>query len=358
MKAENRRYALMFIPGGVGGAEKMSMTIATFLHNAKYRVGVCVISEKDEQICDFLPDGVEYRHLKAKNQWDFVLWKMYSTIKRERPDVVFVSHYYLIPKIVLVAKLAGRGRIVVRIPSSISFCDRLSRILCQFTIRHTDCVIAQQEEMREELIRTFRLAPEKVVTLHNPVNTEKIDRELLDAKNPFTEKHTVNYLLVASINPVKGHDRLLQAFQTVHLHNPKSRLYFVGKPNEGSPYNALVRQCISDYGLSDCVSICGYDKNPYRWMKYCDCCVLASHTEGLPNVLIEAQYLGIPCAAMGCAPIIDRIISNGVNGYVAPDGDTDALADAMEKAAAMGHVPMTYRPACESDFVSVFDGTI
>ena len=56
--------------------------------------------------------------------------------------------------------------------------------------------------------------------------------------------------------------------------------------------------------------------------------VLSSDYEGVPNVLIEAMAMGVPSVATDCAPGgAADLITDGVNGFITPVGDVDALAE-------------------------------
>ena len=98
----------------------------------------------------------------------------------------------------------------------------------------------------------------------------------------------------------------------------------------------------------------GFQTNPYSYIKYADCFVLSSRWEGLPNVLIEALYLGTPAAAFACIPIIERIVNDGINGYVVKAEDVNGLASAMLDAAKLGRVDFTYKGAGADDYVNLF----
>ena len=58
--------------------------------------------------------------------------------------------------------------------------------------------------------------------------------------------------------------------------------------------------------------------------------ILASAQEGMPNALIEAMALGLPCISTDCpcgGPA--DLIANGENGILVPVGDRQAMKDAM-----------------------------
>lgn len=45
--------------------------------------------------------------------------------------------------------------------------------------------------------------------------------------------------------------------------------------------------------------------------------------------LLEAMACGLPCVAFDCAPGVRELVSHGLNGLLAPPGNTDALAAAL-----------------------------
>lgn len=58
--------------------------------------------------------------------------------------------------------------------------------------------------------------------------------------------------------------------------------------------------------------------------------VLSSDFEGIPNALLEAMSIGVPCVSTDCSPGgAAMLIENGVNGLLVPKGDVNALYDAM-----------------------------
>lgn len=54
---------------------------------------------------------------------------------------------------------------------------------------------------------------------------------------------------------------------------------------------------------------------------------MSSLYEGFPLVLIEAMNCGLPCVSFDITGA-NSIIDNGKNGFLVPDNNTDALANA------------------------------
>ena len=69
------------------------------------------------------------------------------------------------------------------------------------------------------------------------------------------------------------------------------------------------------------------------WMNACDTLCLPSLSEGLPNVVLEAMACGLPVIAsrVGGVP---EVVSDGVNGFLVPPSNPEALADALQRALA------------------------
>ena len=58
--------------------------------------------------------------------------------------------------------------------------------------------------------------------------------------------------------------------------------------------------------------------------------MMSSDFEGIPNVLLEAMALGLPCVSTDCSPGGARmLINDGKDGLIVPCGDSKALADAV-----------------------------
>ena len=59
---------------------------------------------------------------------------------------------------------------------------------------------------------------------------------------------------------------------------------------------------------------------------------MTSRREGLPMVLLEAKAIGLPAVAYDCPTGPRELIADGVDGYVVPDGDEDALVGRLPRS--------------------------
>ncbi len=347
---------LFFLMNGVGGAERMTITIANFFDREQYDVRYVLVQQGDDAICQFMRKDDAIIRIPCKRIY-LSTCPIYRLLRRERPQVVFCASPAINARLIVAARLVGIIRVVVRNSNMFSFERRDVQWLMKRTYKWADCIILQQDEMREDLHRRIpRLPREKTITLNNPIDVVHIN-EGITAPNPYPkDAKAVNYLWVARFAQEKAQDVLVHAFAIVRQQQPEAQLWLVGRYNPDSEYVRKVLSVISEKGLGESVHLVGHDSNPYRWMQHCDCFVLPSRFEGLPNALVEAMYLGRPVVAARCLDIIKEMVSEGQNGYTCEVGNAEELADKMLLAVRLKDCKMTYQPARKEDFINVITG--
>ena len=343
---------LIFTPGGVGGAERMSVLIGKLLPKDRFEVKYVVIGRL-RNIYNIMPDGYDVSCIPVRNKYMFSTLRIWWRIMKEKPDVVFASQSAYNPRVIRASLLAGR-KVIIRSSNMIGTYLKKTFKKVVASYPKANLLIAQQEEMREEMIRLLKVSPNKVITVQNPLDTNDIDA-LSSVPSPYPQNDQINFVNVARINHVKSQDTAIKALAIVKKALPQAHLYFVGGYNEKDDYYNRLKTLIANYQLEDCVHFVGYDKNPYRWVKHADCFVLPSRVEGLPNALVEASYLGVPCVATRCLSIVDDIIKDGQNGYVVDVDDVDEIAQAMLKAVTIKNCKMVYHPGTPEEIIKVFD---
>lgn len=351
-----RKKVLFFLPSGVGGAERMTVTIGKMLPEKEYEVKFVLVDKQKRDIWRFIPEQYPVKFIKIINIWDFVTLRLIKLLRKERPYAVFSSMRYMNSRVLTAAHMVGNIKTIIRNDNTFDTLRWDKMLWCKMTYRFADIIIAQQDEMREEIrSRITSLRPEtQVVSLQNPIDVDTIEKKC-KAASPYTEAGRTNYVCVARVSRTKQQDVLIESFNKVRQKNDKAHLYLVGRYEENDGfYKSLVAQ-VDRLQLGESVHFVGFDENPYRWVKYADCFVLSSMIEGLPNSLIEALYIGCPVVATTCIPVIERIVDEGVNGYKVPVGAVDMIADRMMKAPKLGRVKLTYKSATKEDFIKLFE---
>lgn len=134
-------------------------------------------------------------------------------------------------------------------------------------------------------------------------------------------------LAVGRLDPVKGFDRLIEAFADAHSQMPDWKLRIVGEGIEREKLEKL----ILENKLTDCVTLTGMRNSTgvEEEMRRASLFLMSSHSEGLPFVLIEAFSAMLPAVAYDVRVGPGAVIENGVSGYLVPDGDRAAFAEQM-----------------------------
>ena len=123
-------------------------------------------------------------------------------------------------------------------------------------------------------------------------------------------------------------DLMLRAFAHVHEKHPEYKLEFYGDGLD----QAAMEQLARDLGLEDSAVFHGVSAALLRDMAKSEIFVLSSDYEGIPNSLIEAMAIGLPCVSTDCSPGGARmLIRDGVNGLLVPRNDEKALAEGICK---------------------------
>lgn len=356
----DKSKVLIFLQSGVGGAERISVLIGKSLPTDQFEVTFCLVKKSKVQSASskFIPDKYSTIEIKASNAIS-ATWHIQQTIARIEPNIVFSSVLYLNDKILPLRWLHPNTKFIIRCENYLYTFNFRQHLIVNAIYQLADIIIAQTIEMKDELVKQCSIRPEKIYSLENPVDVETINQKLINATNPYPNDGKKHILASGRFAYQKGFDLLVEAFTKLKHTNDDIDLYIIGK-NDGNAehnYNSVMQQC-QRLGIMDSVHCLGFQDNPYKYMKYADAFVLSSRWEGLPNVLIEAQYLGTPAAAFRCIPIVERIIKEGINGFLAEKENIDQLANAMEQVLELGRIQSTYKSATKDDFINLFQSVL
>lgn len=259
-------------------------------------------------------------------------------LKRLQPDTVFTGighlNLALAPFIPFMKLLLPKSKWIARETNIVSLQNQTSKYpklfdwLYRRTYNNYDAIIAQSEDMKDDLSLNYLLS-DKVVVINNPIDYEKVHHAALEEPAIQFEPSKINLLSVAKLREEKRHDLMLEVLA---LLPKKFHLYIVGSGEKEEALKALSQHL----KLEHRVSFLGEKENPYSYMKSADLFLLTSQREGFPNVLLEANVLGLPIVAFACQGGIKEIVHNGVNGFHVPFGQSEAMAKKIEEASTYG----------------------
>lgn len=154
--------------------------------------------------------------------------------------------------------------------------------------------------------------------------------EILKKSMELRNDKCFTFLFVGRIVSEKGVNELVLAFDMLNRKYSNTYLYIVGRIESYlDPLNSRTLEIINNNSSIELVGPkCGDELLIYYLAS--DCFVLPSYREGVPNTVLEAGAMGLPCIVTDVNGSRE-IIENGVNGVIIPSKDSNALYIAMEQ---------------------------
>jgi glycosyltransferase involved in cell wall biosynthesis len=138
-------------------------------------------------------------------------------------------------------------------------------------------------------------------------------------------------LAVGRLAPTKGFDDAVRTLAGLVRRGVDARLTLVGDGPERESLEALA----SSLGVSDRLELPGALTHEqllphYRraWLLLAPCKVLGGRRDGIPNVVVEAMAMGVPCAGTQAAGL-EEIIAHGETGTLTAPNDPEAMAEVL-----------------------------
>lgn len=185
----------------------------------------------------------------------------------------------------------------------------------------------------EQIVRRF----DKFVVLTNEdrgywgdlPNIEVIPNAAMHVSDAYSDVMNKRVIAVGRLDYQKGFDRLIQAWELVQ-HTGKFTGWKLDIYGQGE-WREMLQQMIDKAELQNTVCLNWPTKQIGEEYVKSDMLVMSSNYEGFPMVMIEAMACGLPVVSFDykCGP--KDIIQSGINGLLVPNGDIQALADAMMK---------------------------
>ena len=188
--------------------------------------------------------------------------------------------------------------------------------------------------LRDEVIQMMEGENEHTNVVYMPNFLEHYPQEM--------KSHRAKTVLaVGRLNPVKRFDLLISLFAEVHRNHPEWKLRIVGDGEDRAKLETL----ISELDAAAYVTLTGRKDSAGVEQEMLDASIfaMASSSEGFPFVLLEAQSCGLPVVAFDVRIGPGFVVSEDVNGFLAPEGDNDCfiaklkeLMESSELRTAMG----------------------
>jgi glycosyltransferase involved in cell wall biosynthesis len=195
---------------------------------------------------------------------------------------------------------------------------KILRLIRDALYRCADGVIVQTTHNKDYFSKKVQ---EKSIVIFNPVD---LKREKGSAITTEKKKEIVS---VGRVMPQKNQEMLLEAFSRVYAKHPEYSLVIYGDASNTVQKDVLLG-IISEMKMEQAVSIPGSVRDVINRIASAEMFILSSLYEGMPNALIEAMCVGLPCISTKVSGATD-LIDDGRNGFLIDVGDVDALTERM-----------------------------
>ena len=251
-----------------------------------------------------------------------------AELRRERADLLACHGY----KADVIGWLAARRVGVPIISVSRGWTGHTAKVrayeaLDRRMLRRMDAVVCVSEGQAAKVARAG-ISPDRIHVIHNSIDPTRFrdgsaaERAILDSF--FSITPDVIIAAVGRLSPEKGFDHLVDAAKLVVREGHRIGIVVIGDGPDRRMLEARVRA--SD--LESQVVFAGFRTDVDQLLPSADILVQSSHTEGLPNVVLEACAAGVPVVATNVGGT-NEIIEEDVNGFLVPPGDAPALARRM-----------------------------
>ena len=305
-----------------GGAEKNMVLVANYLSQKGHSVTICNFNEAEtkqalhEKIHCWDMPAVSLKQGRfawvgtRKQQYAYLL----QVCRAEKPDVI-VS---FLPMPNALAVLVGkRLHIPVVVSERADPYRALSKIdiLMHALYNRADGAVFQTEGAKAFYAPRLQ---KKSTVIPNPVILKETDVFY----DPARCKPQIAFVGRFEVKQ-KRQDLMLHAMKKVVQKHPEYALVFWGDGSDEAAMQALA----AALGIADNVIFAGVTRQVLQDISRCEIYAITSDYEGIPNTLIEAMSIGMPCVATDCSPGGARLLlQNGEDGILGPCGDVDAIA--------------------------------
>lgn len=277
-----------------------------------------------------------------KDLW--ALYKLFKFLRKEKPLIVHTHT----PKAGIIGMMAAylakvplRLHTVAGLPLTESRGMKRRVLICaeKLTYRIAHKIYPNSLGLRDYILSEGFANPKKIKIIgngsSNGINLTYFDPKLYSPESNSNFKMNLNipnsdfvFIFIGRIVKDKGVTELVQAFEILNESKNECSLLLIGPyEHDLDPLDPQTIETIDSHGKIFAV---GYQKDVRPFLACSDALIFPSYREGFPNVVLQANAMGLPAVVTninGC----NEIISEGKNGILIPVKNMQAVYEAMNE---------------------------
>lgn len=317
------KHYLFVVPSlTTGGAERVVSVLANGLVAAGQKVTVLIYF--DTQTKYELDNRVDLINFSGGDECVYNnmnyycrLTKLHRYIYDANPDFIIPFLYHVCIQ-VLVAAFGFRKRIIQTIRNNPRlFPDSLLQRWLRNSFLLASPKIMVQNNEQKNMFPSF--LKRKMFVLPNPVSNDFL-------KSTRTEPNNFLIVAVGRLTEQKNFTLVIKAVKCIVNVYPNIRLNIYGDGPLRSSLDDLVKQL----NLEANVFLMGRSENVKKILENASLFVLSSNFEGMPNALLEAMAIGVPCISTKCSTGPMELIENGKDGLLVDVDNIEEMVNAFK----------------------------
>ena len=304
-----------------GGAERVLCALANNLYkNPQNEVFLIASYKLDEEY--YVNKSIKKiyidKSVENKNSIKQIL-NLRKLIKQEKPDVIIS----FLPEpnfktLISSFGLKSRKIISIRNDPKVEYSSKASKILCKILYPRADGIVFQTEDAKKFFSEKIQQKSEIIMN--------QVDERFFETDR-ISEDY---YVATGRLKEQKNYDMMINSFSEFIKQCPNEKLFIYGDgtKEDENRLNSLIK----NKNAENNIFIKGVSTDVPKVLSHAKGFLMTSNYEGMPNGLLEAMSVGLPCICTDCpcgGP--KTVIEDGIDGFLVPVGDENEFAKALLK---------------------------
>ena len=306
----NKKRVLFVIPSlSAGGAERVISFLASNLNKKKFIVKLIVINSKKNNAYEVNDKDLVYFN---KKRLLFSIHLLIYQILKFKPSIVFGSIAHVNITLGFLAFFFRKISFIARDSSVFSHRikftnsnERLMSYLIKMSYPHLKFIVCQSNDMKIDLLNTFKFNAEKMRVINNPITINK-NIKIKEVK----DKNILRFITIGRLSREKGILRILKCLSQIREYQ-----FFYTLIGDGIMRDEIMI-AIKKFGLFSKVNYIEFTDKVLDRLVDNDYFLQGSYVEGFPNALLESCSVGTPFIAFNAPGGTKEIHEPLVNGYL------------------------------------------